>query len=97
MRKGLFDLQNDIDEQDWLEAKSLRDDTSQSILETVYSFSNKLGLGGGIARYFMTMEKAELPPVAEERDDFFKVVFGRTAKGAEGDVEDHLRYAPEVR
>lgn len=44
----LLEVLNDIDEQDWLEAKSLRDDTSRSILETVCSFSNEPGLGGGV-------------------------------------------------
>ena len=46
--RELFDLLNDVDELDWLEAKSLRDDTSRSILETVCSFSNEPGLGGGV-------------------------------------------------
>ena len=46
--KELLEVLNDIDEQDWLEAKSLRDDTSRSILETVCSFSNEPGLGGGV-------------------------------------------------
>jgi len=46
--RELLDLLNDIDEQDWLEAKSLRDDTSRSILETICSFSNEPGLGGGV-------------------------------------------------
>ena len=44
----LFAILNEADEQDWLEAKSLRDDTSRSILETVCSFSNEPGLGGGV-------------------------------------------------
>ena len=46
--KELLEVLNDIDEQDWLEAKSLRDDNSRSILETVCSFSNEPGLGGGV-------------------------------------------------
>lgn len=46
--KELLEVLNDIDEQDWLEAKSLRDDTSRSILETVCSFSNEPGLCGGV-------------------------------------------------
>ena len=46
--KKLLDTLNAIDEQDTLEAKSLRDDTSRSILETVCSFSNEPGLGGGV-------------------------------------------------
>ena len=46
--KKLLETLNDVDEQDTLEAKSLRDDTSRSILETVCSFSNEPGLGGGV-------------------------------------------------
>jgi ATP-dependent DNA helicase RecG len=37
---ALLAILNEADEQDWLEAKSLRDDTSRSILETVCSLSN---------------------------------------------------------
>ena len=37
---ALLAILNEVDEQDWLEAKSLRDDTSRSILETVCSLSN---------------------------------------------------------
>ena len=43
----LFELLNELDETDSLEAKSLRDDTSRSILETVCAFLNEPGLGGG--------------------------------------------------
>ena len=46
--RELLDLLNDVDELDWLEAKSLRDDTSRSILKTVCSLSNEPGLGGGV-------------------------------------------------
>ena len=46
--KNLLATLNDIDEQNTLEAKSLRDDSSRSILETVCSFSNEPGLGGGV-------------------------------------------------
>ena len=46
--RELLDLLNDVDELDRLEAKSLRADTSRSILETVCSFSNEPGLGGGV-------------------------------------------------
>jgi ATP-dependent DNA helicase RecG len=46
--KKLLETLNDVDEQDTLEAKSLRDDTSRSILETICSFSNEPGLGGGV-------------------------------------------------
>ncbi len=45
---ALLAILNEVDEQDWLEAKSLRDDTSRSILETVCSLSNEPGLGGGV-------------------------------------------------
>ena len=45
---ALLAILNEADEQDWLEAKSLRDDTSRSILETVCSLSNEPGLGGGV-------------------------------------------------
>ena len=56
--KELLELLNDIDEQDWLEAKSLRDDTSRSILETVCSFSNEPGLGGGVILIGVAENKA---------------------------------------
>ena len=39
----LFELLNELDETDSLEAKSLRDDASRSIFETVCAFSNKDG------------------------------------------------------
>ena len=45
---ALLAILNEADEQDWLEAKSLRDDTSRSILETVCSLSNEPGLRGGV-------------------------------------------------
>ena len=44
----LFDRLNDIDETENVEAKSLVSDTSRSIMETVCSFSNEPGLGGGV-------------------------------------------------
>ena len=44
----LLDVLNDLGEQDTLEAKSIREDTSRSVLETVCSFSNEPGLGGGV-------------------------------------------------
>ena len=46
--KKLLETLNAVDELDTLEAKSLRDDTSRSILETICSFSNEPGLGGGV-------------------------------------------------
>ena len=44
----IFDQLIEIDETDNVEAKSLTGDTSRSILETVNSFSNEPGLGGGV-------------------------------------------------
>lgn len=44
----LFDRLNDIDETENVEAKSLSEDSTRSIMETVCSFSNEPGLGGGV-------------------------------------------------
>lgn len=44
----LFDRLNDMDETANVEAKALSRDTSRSIMETVCSFSNEPGLGGGV-------------------------------------------------
>lgn len=44
----LFARLNELDESMSLEAKALSTDTSRSILETVCSFSNEPGLGGGV-------------------------------------------------
>lgn len=44
----LFGRLNELDESVSLEAKALSTDTSRSILETVCSFSNEPGLGGGV-------------------------------------------------
>ena len=44
----LFDRLNEVDESESLEAKSLKHDTSRSVLETVCSFSNEPELGGGV-------------------------------------------------
>ena len=54
----LFELLNELDETDSLEAKSLRDDTSRSILETVCAFSNEPGLGGGVILIGVAENKA---------------------------------------
>ena len=44
------------------------------------------------------MEKAGLPPpVADERDGFFKVVFWRASKSAERNLRGHVGCASEVR
>ena len=45
--RELLEQLNDLDEQEDLEAKSLTKDTPRSLLETVCSFSNEPGLGGG--------------------------------------------------
>ena len=42
----LFELLNDTDECPWIEAKGMGD-TSTSIMETVCSYANEPGLGGG--------------------------------------------------
>lgn len=44
----LLEVLNDLGEQDTLEAKSLHGDPARSVLETVNSFSNEIGLGGGV-------------------------------------------------
>ena len=44
----LFDALNDVDETLSVEAKAPSVDTSRSIMETVCSFSNEPGLGGGV-------------------------------------------------
>lgn len=46
--EDLFGRLNELDESVSLEAKALSTDTSRSILETVCSFSNEPGLGGGV-------------------------------------------------
>ncbi len=44
----LFQRLNDVDETSNVEAKVLSKDSSRSIMETVCSFSNEPGLGGGV-------------------------------------------------
>ena len=44
----LFDQLNDTDEVVTLEAKSVSRDSSRSLMETICSFSNEPGLGGGV-------------------------------------------------
>ena len=46
--EALFGRLNELDASVSLEAKALSTDTSRSILETVCSFSNEPGLGGGV-------------------------------------------------
>ena len=57
----LFARLNDLDETENVEAKSLAEDSTRSIMETVCSFSNEPGLGGGVI----------LLGVAENRDSDF--------------------------
>ncbi len=42
----LFEILNDTDECPWIEAKGISD-TTTSIMETVCSYANEPGLGGG--------------------------------------------------
>jgi predicted HTH transcriptional regulator len=39
----LFELLNELDETDSLEAKSLHEDSTRSIMESLYAFSNRDG------------------------------------------------------
>ena len=44
----LFELLNELDETDSLEAKSLHEDSTRSIMESVCAFSNEPGMGDGV-------------------------------------------------
>ena len=44
----LFELLNELDETDSLEAKSLHEDSTISIMESVCAFANEPGMGGGV-------------------------------------------------
>lgn len=44
----LFELLNELDETESLEAKSLHEDSTRSIMESVCAFSNEPGMGGGV-------------------------------------------------
>ena len=44
----LFELLNELDETDSLEAKSLHEDSTRSIMESVCTFSNEPGMDGGV-------------------------------------------------
>ncbi len=46
--RELFELLNELDETDSLEAKSLHEDSTRSIMESVCSFANEPGMGGGV-------------------------------------------------
>ena len=52
----LYDILKDTDECVFIEAKG-EDDTAESLMESVCSFSNEPGLGGG---YFLELEKIKL-------------------------------------
>jgi len=64
--QALFEILNESDECDWLEAKGGHE-SSHSIMETVCSFSNEPGLGGG----YILMGVAE---DEESEDERYKVV-----------------------
>jgi len=44
----LFELLNELDETDSLEDKSLHEDSTRSIMESVCAFANEPGMGGGV-------------------------------------------------
>ena len=57
----LFEILNDTDECPWIEAKGISDSTT-SIMETVCSYSNEPGLGGG---YILMSISADDSPTAD--------------------------------
>ena len=63
----LFEILNDSDECDWIEAKGISD-SSRSIMETVCSFSNEPGLGGGYILMNISAEDTESLPVQYKVD-----------------------------
>ena len=54
----LFEILNDIDECPWIEAKGIGD-TTTSIMETVCSYANEPGLGGGYILMSISADDAE--------------------------------------
>lgn len=58
----LLDLLNGMDETSVLEAKSLGEDSVHSIMETVCSFSNEPGLGGGVILIGVAENKEAISP-----------------------------------
>ena len=69
----LFELLNELDETDSLEAKSLHEDSTRSIMESVCAFSNEPGMGGGVillgARELKDVDRGAPLYVAEGVDD----------------------------
>ena len=69
----LFELLNELDETDSLEAKSLHEDSTRSIMESVCAFSNEPGMGGGVillgARESKDVDRDAPLYVAEGVDD----------------------------
>jgi ATP-dependent DNA helicase RecG len=57
----LFDILNDTDECTWIEAKGISD-TTNSIMETVCSYANEPGLGGGYILMSISVDNAETAP-----------------------------------
>ena len=54
--RELLDQLNDVDELDWLEAKSLHEDSTRSIMESVCVFSNRDG--GTVAAWYDLLSAA---------------------------------------
>lgn len=57
----LFEILNDTDECPWIEAKGIGD-TTTSIMETVCSYSNEPGLGGGYIVMSISADDSETAP-----------------------------------
>ena len=54
----LFEILNDTDECPWIEAKGISD-TTTSIMETVCSYANEPGLGGGYILMIISADESE--------------------------------------
>ncbi|MDR0796968.1 MAG: putative DNA binding domain-containing protein [Tannerella sp.] len=63
----LFEILNETDECDWIEAKGISD-TSHSVMETVCAFSNEPGLDGGYIVMSVSAEDAESLPIQYKVD-----------------------------
>jgi len=63
----LFDLLNESDECVWIEAKGIGD-TTTSIMETVCSYANEPGLGGGYILMSISVDNSESVPVQYKVD-----------------------------
>src|SRR5690349_13317003 len=63
----LFELLNEQDECPWIEAKGIGD-SSQSVMETVCSYSNEPGLGGGYILMSISVDDTASLPVQYKVD-----------------------------